>query len=401
MNLSAGYPLWLIRDGIPFDYPKLERHARADVVVIGGGISGALMAYYLQHAGVDTMVVDGRTVGFGSTCASTSLLQYEIDTPLSRLQQMIGERNANRAYVLCADAIGKLSELAGKTGFSNFSGARSIYYAASTSHIPLLLEELDARKKAGLDLHWLDEQDLAKQFGINAPAAIISSLAAQTDAYGLTHALHQYNIARGVAVYDRNFITHTDTRRNGLVLTTREGYHIRCKKLVYATGYETVNLLDKKIVKLISTYAVAGEQSTASVFPVKDILLWSTATPYLYARTTADQRVIVGGRDEDYYSPGKRDALIMRKTRQLSDDIRKLVPGIEFRPEFSWAGTFGSTKDGLPFIGAYQPLPHCFFALGFGGNGITFSQVAAEIVTALIKGKKHNDAALFSFDRIA
>jgi glycine/D-amino acid oxidase-like deaminating enzyme len=400
MNLSAGYPLWLIRDGMPCDYPKLERDTRADVVVMGGGISGALTAYYLQRAGIDTIVVDGRTIGFGSTCASTSLLQYEIDTPLAKLQEQIGVKQANRAYTLCAQAIGHLTSIAAEIGFNNFSSANSIYFASASSHVPLLLAELEARRKIGLDVQWLDEKQLNVSYGMQAPAAIISQPAAQTDAYAFTHALHQYNIARGGRVYDRTFVEDTKTYKKGLELYTRGGHRIRCKKLVYATGYETAHLFQKKIVKLISTYAVSSEQETTLAQPGKDLVLWGTGKVYLYMRSTPDQRWIVGGRDEDFYSPARRDKMIMQKTGQLVKDIRKRIPGISFFPEFSWAGTFGATKDGLPFIGEYAPMPHCYFALGYGGNGITFSQIAAVLITGLIKGERCNDVSLFAFDRI-
>jgi len=76
-----------------------------------------------------------------------------------------------------------------------------------------------------------------------------------------------------------------------------------------------------------------------------------------------------------------------------------IFPSIPFKTEFSWAGIFGSTKDGLPYIGAYRNLMNSFFALGFGGNGITFSQVAGEIIASLIRGKKNKNANIFSFER--
>ena len=63
MNLRSGYPFWLVKNGLPFDYPKLERSTRADVVIMGGGISGALTAYHLVMAGVDCMLIDARTIG--------------------------------------------------------------------------------------------------------------------------------------------------------------------------------------------------------------------------------------------------------------------------------------------------------------------------------------------------
>ena len=108
MKLSSGYPYSLIRYGLPFSYPKLERNISTDVLVLGGGISGALTAHYLVSEGVDCVLIDARTIGLGSTCASTALLQYEIDVSLHQLIQLIGERAAVRSYKLCEAAIKKL-----------------------------------------------------------------------------------------------------------------------------------------------------------------------------------------------------------------------------------------------------------------------------------------------------
>ncbi len=116
-------------------------------------------------------------------------------------------------------------------------------------------------------------------------------------------------------------------------------------------------------------------------------------------RMTDDNRIILGGRDEAFYNPQKRDKLIKNKTALLQKDFEKLFPDIIFIPEFSWTGTFGSTKDVLPYIGTYPKTPHTYYALGFGGNGITFSVIAAEILCDLILGKKNDNQSLFSFSR--
>ncbi|HLO38300.1 MAG TPA: FAD-binding oxidoreductase, partial [Lacibacter sp.] len=114
---------------------------------------------------------------------------------------------------------------------------------------------------------------------------------------------------------------------------------------------------------------------------------------------TKDNRIIIGGRDEEFYNPARRDRLIKKKTAQLKNDFLKLFPAIDFIPEFSWTGTFGSTQDALPYIGTYSKTPHTYYALGFGGNGITFSLIAAHIITDMIKGRKNKDAALYAFNR--
>jgi len=401
MKLSSGYPLSLIKNGLLFSYPKLERDIKTDVLVLGGGISGALVAHYLIREGIDCTLIDARTIGLGSTCASTSLLQYEIDTPLHQLIEMVGEKNAVRSYKLGTSAITKLAKLAAIAGVKDFEMKKSFYYAAYKKDLPFLKKEFEIRKKYGFKVAWLEEDQVFKQFGFSSPGGILSDVAATTDAYVLTHRLLQYNVSKGLKVYDRTQVVSIKHDWRNVHLKTQENFIITAKKLVYATGYEVVDFISKPIVKLTSTYAIASE---AFNFPVKlgknDTVIWNTAQPYLYLRLTNDNRIIIGGRDEEFFSHFKRDKLIPAKTKQLQNDFKKIFPSIPFKTEFSWAGIFGSTKDGLPYIGAYKRLPNSFFALGFGGNGITFSQVAGEIVASLIKGKKNKDAEIFSFERI-
>lgn len=153
--------------------------------------------------------------------------------------------------------------------------------------------------------------------------------------------------------------------------------------------YESVKYLDKKVVQLNSTYAVCSEQANEDDAPFKHkAMLWNTDDPYVYLRATSDNRILIGGRDEKFSNPKKRDDLLPSKTIELVKDFKKMYPNVKFNPEFSWCGTFGATKDGLPFIGEYPGMANSYFALCFGGNGITFSLIAAEIIRDLILGKK-------------
>ena len=401
MNLKSGFPYSLIKNGLVSEYPKLLSDKTTGVVILGGGISGALSAYYLVKAGFSCIVVDARSIGLGSTCASTSLLQYEIDTPMHKLALQVGEKNAVRAYKLGEEAITKLIDIGRSIGFKNIQPKKSFYFAASPKDLPMLKEEFDMRERTGFKVSWLNEEAVFKKTGFKAAGAILSATAAQTDAYLFTHALHQHCIKKGLEVYDRTEITSIKHSRSMVSLVTKEGFKINAKKLVYATGYEVGQYLDKPIMQLHSTYAIISEVIDAKKpFWSEEMMMWNTANPYLYLRTTASKRIIVGGRDENFYSPLKRDKLIASKSRQLVRDFKKLFPSIPFVTEFSWAGTFCSTKDGLPFIGTYKGLPNGYFALGFGGNGIIFSLIAAEIITGILKGKNSPDAKLFSFDRI-
>ncbi len=399
MDLKSGYPYWLIRNGLPYNYPKLENDLKADIVILGGGISGALVAHELIASGYEVAILDGRTIGLGSTCASTALLQYQIDMPLVKLSEKIGIGPAAMAYLQCAAAVDKLAQIAKKIGYKDFERKPTLFYASYKKDAVLIENEYKLHQQLGLNVAYLDAAAVHNSFGFDAANALYSQHSAQIDAYSFTHALLQYNIKKGLKVYDRSEAVGIDHRKNGVALTLPNGSKVKCRKLVYATGYEVVKYIDKKIVDLHSTYAVISEQSEGRTFWKDDCLIWETKDPYLYMRTTSDGRILVGGRDEPFFNPGRRDKLISSKARQLVADFKKLFPDQDFEPEFRWTGTFGTTKDGLPYIGSYKPLPNALFALGFGGNGITFSAIAAELIADELAGRKNETAALYTFER--
>lgn len=400
MDLSSGFPFWLIKNGLPFDYPPLRNDIKTDIVILGGGISGALAAYILAKAGVKAIVVDSRSIGLGSTCASTAMLQYEIDTPLHKLQKLVGLENAVSAYKECDKSIDTLFQIAEEINFKDIEKTKSLYYAATSKHDNYLKKEYQIRKENGFNVSLLNSDEVNEYAGIKSSSAILSDQAAQTNAYMFAHKLLQASIKLGVNVYDRTNVVKIEHNKNSVKMQTENNVTINAKMLVYANGYEAVKYISQKIVQLNSTYAICSDQGDAHSAPFKNkFLLWNTANPYLYLRTTSDNRILIGGRDEKFYNPKKRDQLLKQKTVSLSKDFRLLYPDVNFKPEFSWCGTFGATKDGLPYIGNYKKLPNSFFNLGFGGNGITFSVIAAEILKDTILGKKNPLIDLFAFNR--
>src|SRR5687767_6880730 len=282
MKLSSGYPYSLIKNGLPYSYPKLEKNIRTDVLILGGGISGALTAHYLIQEGIDCTLIDARTIGLGSTCASTSLLQYEIDTPLHELIEMIGAKAAVRSYKLGESATLKLEALARRTGMKDFELKRSLYSAAYKKDIDSLKKEFEARKKYGFKVKYLDEPAILKEFGFQSHGGILSDIAATIDSYLFTHSLLQFNLGKGLKVYDRTAAAVIKHNRNNVRVKTQDKVTITAKKLVYATGYEVVDFISKPIVKLASTYAIASEPfSSRQKFGKNDTVIWTTATPYL------------------------------------------------------------------------------------------------------------------------
>jgi glycine/D-amino acid oxidase-like deaminating enzyme len=203
----------------------------------------------------------------------------------------------------------------------------------------------------------------------------------------------------GAHVYDRTEVTQIKGKGRAVTLATDRGATISAKKIVFASGYETQTFLKEQVASLHSTYALVSEPIIDSRQWVNH-LLWEAARPYFYLRTTDDGRLIMGGADEPFRDPDRRDRLIGRKVKTLLKQYRHFYPGRP-APEvaFAWAGTFGETKDGLAYIGESPEMPNAYFALGYGGNGITYSMIAAHIIADLYRGIDNADARLFRFGR--
>lgn len=401
MDLTSGNPLWPIVDGLPAVYPPLHGDLRCDVAVIGGGITGALVAHRFAQAGISTVLLEADEIAHGSTAATTALIQYEIDTHLVDLIDRVGADHAVRSYRLCLDAVRGIADVA-RAGDDDcaWRSTRSLYLASRRRDAAVLEREWLARRSAGIDVELLGERDIRDRFSFSGHAALLSPVAGELNAYRLTHKLLSEAKAAGLQVYDRTRVTACTSTKAGVELRTAGGARIRARRAVFATGYETPEFLDQKIVSLHSTFALA----TAPIerfdgWGEDRCLIWETARPYFYARTTGDGRAVFGGADRPFATAHKRHRLLVRQTARLEDRFAKLFPAIPCEVDWRWGGTFGETRDGLPYIGSVSQFPHGYFALGYGGNGITFSWIAANLLLDRFLQRPNGDAELFGFER--
>ncbi len=399
MDLRSHYPYSLLRKGIIRSYPSLQENAKTDIVIIGAGITGALIGYELAGAGFEVIIVDKRHVGIGSTAASTGLLQYEIDVPLHKLAEQYGFDKAARCYQLCRDAIFQIGDIC-KTfkDFREFKRRPSFQFASSKKDLTSIQLEYDARIRAGFRLDLLDQKEIRDLYGFDSVAGLLSYDGAEIDAYTLTHQLLQKITDAGMKVYDKTEIVSIN-RGKKIQLKTKEGFKITANQIVIACGYESQKYLPLKVESVHSTYAIASEQMQQQEFWHLNSLIWETSRPYIYLRTTADNRIIIGGKDIKSANPVIRDKMIRQKRKTLELTFQKMFPEIIFKTDFSWAGIFADTKDGLPYIGKINQLPRTWFALGFGGNGITFSMIAANLIRNALRDHVDSDIQLFDFKR--
>ncbi len=299
-------------------------------------------------------------------------------------------------------AISEVGEVAHAVGNVDFAKCESLYYASNRADHRRLADEFAWRKQHGFPVRWLSRAALKDEYGLTAPAAILSSVAARVDPYRLASRLLRRMQRQGTRVFDRTQVKTITATTRSVQLTTISGISIRAGHAVMASGYEAQCWLRQRVAKNLSSYAyISDPVDRAELGWMADTLLWESARPYLYLRSTGDGRLLVGGEDDDHDIPARRDRLVDRKAATLQRKVTRLFPLLQARPAFAWAGTFAETSDGLPLFGPHpQYGPRVLFALAYGGNGITYSMLGAGLLRAQIERRPHPLTELFSFARL-
>jgi glycine/D-amino acid oxidase-like deaminating enzyme len=144
-----------------------------------------------------------------------------------------------------------------------------------------------------------------------------------------------------------------------------------------------------EIHRVTTTWAVSTPPQPRRRRWPGEALIWEASESYLYLRTTDDHRIVVGGGDDEAITePDDRAAAIPAKSQFLLDGLHRLVPDAVACAETAWSGVFGTTADGLPLIGPVPGHPRILAAYGYGGNGITFGFIAAELIAGMIGGRR-------------
>lgn len=401
MDLKSNEPFWLLKNGLIQSYPSLKSDEECEVLIIGGGITGSLIAHQMIKDGYKTILIDKRELCNGSTSATTSMLQYEIDIPLYELIEQIGEKGAVESYKACSDAIDRIEKLTKEIkSDAGFKRKESLYFASKKKDTDWLKKEFEARKNAGFKVKWLEAGEIVKRFSFeNTHGGILSKQGASIDAFKFAHELFEVNTRKGLKIYDKTEMIRVEYHKGFNMATVDSGFKIKAKKIIYCIGYESKNMIRENFVNLKSTYAIVSEVTSEKFKNIGNMLVWNTNDPYMYMRTTDDDRLLIGGGDEDFYDAKKRDALLNKKEKEILRTLKKIKPDYQFYTDFVWAGTFGETKDGLPYIGTHEKFKNSYFVLGFGGNGITFSVIGMEMASLFLKGKKHPLSKYFQFKR--
>ena len=404
VKLRTAGPLWLAQRADTASYATLKHDIAADVVIVGGGMSGAATAWMFTKHGVRVAVLEAQLVGHGSTAASTALLLQEPDDPLRRLVKRYGRAKAIRIWKLSRSAVRAFVSAVNEHRIACHLAHRdTVYYTTESRAIRSLRKEHRLRNAAGFPTAWLDETELRDATGIVGEGALRTAGNAQFDPYRACLGLMKVAARRGARIFERSSVTAIEKESAGVRVRTSSG-SVSAAMVIVATGYATPAFrpLGGQF-RMKHTYVVASapiDALTRRERRLKDVMMWDVERPYHYARWTRDRRILLGGGDVNRTSDSRRRKMFTRRCRALHHHFERIMPGLRGIPiEYRWEGLFAMTPDGLPYIGPHPRYERHLFALGYGGNGMTLGFLGARFLVEMFEGRHSPDHALFAFDR--
>ncbi|KGJ02630.1 Glycine/D-amino acid oxidase [Paracoccus halophilus] len=397
-DLRTGTPFWVRTSNSTVSGEVSLNVDHAEVIVVGAGISGALVAEALTARGRSVLVIDRRPPVRGSTPASTAMIQHEIDVPLTKLQRQIGTAKANAAWRRSAKAVNDLVDLVDALRIDCAMERKpALYLAGDQMGKRALKAEAEARRAIGIEAEYLTAAQLADEYGMDRTGAIRSVASASANPAQLTAGLLTRAIKRGAKVISPVEITDMAELPGGVALATRQGEVVTADHVVFCTGYEHLPQMQTSAHHVTSTWALASKPLKRLPEWMTQTIVWEASDPYLYFRTDASGRIIAGGEDEDAATTNSDPDKLQRKAVIIARKLRDLT-GVDIgKPAYTWSAPFSVTTDGLPIFDTVPGFSRVHTVMGFGGNGITFSVIGAQIIAARIAGKRDPDQEIFSY----
>jgi glycine/D-amino acid oxidase-like deaminating enzyme len=385
-------------------YPRFRETDSAEVVIIGGGLTGCTAAYGLAVAGFKVVLLEAERLASGSTAGSIGAILPQPDAKYADVERAVGRRAARTAWKEARrSALEFASILRRLSTRSDLVASSLIINAASPGEAQALRREQAMRKDAGLDTPWLSAQAADRAFGTATGGAIRLREAFQFDPVRATLGLAGAAESKGARIFERSLVKRTRfTRKDALVVT--EGGTIRTRAVFVATGDPGALFGQlRRHVKRLDGFAVATESLSAAMrreVRLKDAVLTEAADAPHWMRWLTDDRILFAGAAGPPVKDRQRDKAIVQRTAQLMYELSVRYPVISGLPAaWGWNLPVVSTQDGLPWIGPHRNYPHHFFALGFGWHGDGLGWLAARAAARYFRHESRREDEAFGFVR--
>ena len=349
----------------------LNRDIKADVLIIGAGISGILTAYMLKQNGRDVILIDAAEVASGNTKNTTAKITSQHNLIYHKLISEFGEEKARQYAKANELAIKKYKEIIEEREIEcDFEPKSSYIY--SLNEVNSLREEVDAANKVGIDAEFVEK--------VNLPFEIKGAIKFNNQA--------QFNPLKFLKDISHDLVIYENTRaieiKKDLVITNKG--NITANHIVVATHYPIMNTP--------GYYFLRMHQERAHVIALENVNdvdgMYIDVDKYGYSFRSYNNLLLLGGvkqRTGENEDGGNYD--------KLRDVAKELYP--KSKEKYHWSAQDCMTIDGIPYIGKYSDeTPNIYVATGFNKWGMTSSMVSAMIISDMILENENDFSEIFS-----
>ena len=385
------------------DHPRLRGEHTADVVIVGGGLTGCTTAYACAAAGLRPLVIEADRLGFGSAGRSAGLLLPDPGVFFRDIVSAHGLRAARRIFEgyrkASSDGVATLRRLNIRCDLLPCDDVR----VAIRDGEKELQRERDARDAAGLDARWLTGQSARGALALDADGAMKLGSGVSFDPYRACLGLASAARSRRATFFERSPVKKIRAGRKQVEVIV-DGGVVRAETVIVTTGVATSEFKPlRRHFKRRETYLVLTEPLPASMrkqMGADSVTMRDMASPRHRLRRTKDGRLLIAGADRDESPARLRDAIRVQRTGQLMYELLTMYPVISgLQPEYGWEMVYGETADGLMYIGPHRNYPRHLFALGSSGDTLAGAFLAARILARAARGELDKADEVFGWTR--
>ncbi len=397
MNITQGNIFWKDEMKIKYSYPYLKEDKTCDILVIGGGVSGALSAYYQAKQGYNVIIIEKNLIGFNSTLENMGAVNCNLEN-INCVKKSVSE--VKRLRTLFAEAkldLGQIVQDMRECGFEvEYTECDFLNFSSRATGRFALSKIYDTESSRGERINLIEQNEVLDIYS----ALEYKDKGIILDPYIFNQELIQMlSKMSNVEVYENTCAESINSKEQEVEVQTTNRFKIHASKVILATGIDLVKYLKEDTVDIYKTYNVVAKlPSSIRSMP---FVAKENGTDKILRIT--DNHVILSGEDirkkadsmSDIYEEKQADG----KYKKLYSTLLKLLNEDNFKIKNCFYGLFLQTNDGLGVMDEIDNMPNVYCNLGVGKSGILQNVIGAKMLKNIYNDCYTKDMYMFRIDR--